>query len=205
MDLFARTDNALRNLLPKDGVVEYYGPILSQAEADHYLARLRGDISWRHDEAVVFGKRITTKRQVAWYADEAFSYTYSNTTKTALIWSAMLLELKRHAETACGETFNSCLLNLYGDGSEGMAWHSDAEKDLVKNGAIGSMSFGAVRKFALKHKETKETVSQILDHGSLLVMKGTTQTNWLHSVPKTKKVMSPRINLTFRKIRQPSA
>lgn len=203
MDLFSQTGDTLRNLLPEGGVVEYHGPILSQAEFGRYLERLQSDIAWRHDEAVIFGKRITTKRQVAWYADKAFSYTYSNTTKTALIWSSMLLELKHFSEAACGETFNSCLLNLYSDGSEGMAWHSDAEKDLVKDGAIGSMSFGAERKFAFKHKETKETVSQILEHGSLLMMKGATQTHWLHSVPKTKKVMSPRINLTFRKIRQP--
>ena len=205
MDLFGQTGDTLRNLLPVDGIVEYHGPILSQAEADHFFERLLSDIAWRHDEAIIFGKRITTKRQVAWYADQPFSYTYSNTTKTAFMWSPMLLELKHFAETACGETFNSCLLNLYSNGSEGMAWHSDAEKDLVKDGTIGSMSFGAERKFALKHKETKATVSQILEHGSLLAMKGTTQTHWLHSVPKTKKVMSPRINLTFRKIRQPSA
>lgn len=204
MDLFARGGGTLRNLLPEDGIVEYHGPILSQAEADRYLEQLQSDIAWRHDEAVIFGKRITTKRQVSWYADEAFSYTYSHTTKTALIWSQLLLELKHLAETACGETFNSCLLNLYSDGSEGMGWHSDAEKDLVKDGTIGSMSFGAERKFALKHKETRETVSQMLEHGSLLTMKGKTQTHWLHSVPKSKKVMSPRINLTFRKIHQPS-
>lgn len=114
----------------------------------------------------------------------------------------MLRDLKNIVETACGETFNSCLLNLYSDGSEGMAWHSDAEKDLVKYGTIGSMSFGAERKFSFKHKQTKATVSLILEHGSLLTMKDMTQTHWLHSVPKTKKVMSPRINLTFRQIRR---
>lgn len=204
-DLFAETGEDLRNLLPEDGIVEYYGPIVSLAGADRYLGLLLSDIAWRHDEAVIFGKRITTKRQVAWYADDAYSYTYSKISKTALTWSPMLLELKKLVETACGETFNSCLLNLYRDGSEGMAWHSDAEKDLIKNGTIGSLSFGAERKFAFKHKQTKATVSQILEHGSLLTMKGTTQTHWLHSVPKTKKVMSLRINLTFRKIRPPSA
>ncbi|WP_368185912.1 alpha-ketoglutarate-dependent dioxygenase AlkB [Aestuariibius sp. HNIBRBA575] len=200
-DLFTQPEDGLRNLLPVDGVVEYHGPILGPAEADHYLDHLLRDIDWRHDEAVIFGKRITTKRQVAWYADDAFSYTYSQTTKTALAWSPLLLDLKSIVETACRETFNSCLLNLYRDGSEGMAWHSDAEKDLVKHGTIGSMSFGAERKFALKHKQTKVTVSQMLEHGSLLTMKGTTQSHWLHSVPKTKKVLSPRVNLTFRKIR----
>ncbi len=205
MDLFSQTGDALPNLLPCDGIVEYHGPILGLAEADTYLERLRRDIAWRHDEAVIFGKRIITKRQVAWYADDAFSYTYSKTTKTALKWPALLLDLKHLVETACGETFNSCLLNLYSDGSEGMSWHSDAERELVKNGTIGSMSFGAERKFALKHKVTKTTVAQRLEHGSLLTMKGETQTHWLHSIPKTKQVNSARINLTFRQIRPPVA
>ena len=103
-------------------------------------------------------------------------------------------------EKETGETFNSCLLNLYHSGDEGMAWHSDGEKDLKKNGAIGSLSFGAERKFSFKHKETKETVSIQLEHGSLLVMKGATQTNWLHRLPPTKRINQPRINLTFRTI-----
>ena len=104
------------------------------------------------------------------------------------------------AECKSDESYNSCLLNLYHDGSEGMAWHSDAEKDLKKNGAIGSLSFGAVRKFAFKHKVTKEKFYINLDAGSLLVMKGETQTNWLHRLPPTTKVYTPRINLTFRTI-----
>jgi len=92
------------------------------------------------------------------------------------------------------------LANLYHDGSEGMAWHSDGEKDLKKDGAIASLSFGAERKFAFKHKQSKETVSMVLEHGSLLVMKDTTQTNWLHRLPPTKRINKPRINLTFRTI-----
>lgn len=103
-------------------------------------------------------------------------------------------------EKESGETYNSCLLNLYHDGNEGMAWHSDAEKDLKQNGAIGSLSFGAERKFSFKHKKTHEIVSKILQHGSLLVMKDSTQSNWLHRLPPTKITCMPRINLTFRTI-----
>jgi alkylated DNA repair dioxygenase AlkB len=103
-------------------------------------------------------------------------------------------------EAKTGETFNSCLLNLYHSGEEGMAWHSDGEKDLKKNGAIASLSFGAERRFLFKHKETKQNVSVQLEKGSLLVMKGSTQTHWLHRLPPTKKVKTPRINLTFRTI-----
>jgi len=201
MDLFHQAGRALPNLLPRDGTVEYYGAIFGQAEAEVYLNRLLNEIAWRNDEAIIFGKRIVTKRKVAWYAEQKFSYTYSKTTKTALPWTPFLLELKQRVENLSGEVFNSCLLNLYSSGAEGMAWHSDAEKDLVKDGAIGSMSFGAERKFSFRHKGTKATVSQMLESGSLLVMKGTTQTHWLHSLPKTQRITAPRVNLTFRKIR----
>ena len=129
-----------------------------------------------------------------------FEYTYSNTTKQALPWTPELLELKTIIEKETGETFNSCLLNLYHDGSEGMAWHSDGEKDLRKNGAIASVSFGAQRRFAFKHKETKEVINVFLEHGSLLVMKDETQTHWLHRLPPTKLATKPRVNLTFRTI-----
>jgi len=200
MDLFNSESDSNQNLLPKDGTVNYYGKLLSFQEANHYFETLLNSIEWKNDEAIIFGKKIITKRKVAWYGDKPFSYTYSNTTKSALPWTKELLELKALIEEKTGETFNSCLLNLYHNGDEGMAWHSDAEKDLKKNGAIGSLSFGAERKFAFKHKETKETISMILEHGSLLVMKDETQTNWVHRLPPTKMVSKPRVNLTFRTI-----
>ena len=199
MDLFDGLD-ASHNLLPKDGVVNYFGKLLPGKEANYYFDYLMKAIAWKNDQALIYGKLILTKRKVAWYGDKEFEYTYSNTTKRALSWSAELLELKAIVEERTGEKFNSCLLNLYHDGEEGMAWHSDAEKDLKKNGAIGSLSFGAERKFAFKHKESKEIVSLILEHGSLLVMKDTTQSHWLHRLPPTKLITEPRINLTFRTI-----
>lgn len=188
------------NLLPHNGTVIYYGKIMPIQQADHYLEALLNNIEWKQDEAVIFGRHILTKRKVAWYGDHEFEYTYSNITKQALSWTKELLELKAIAEQQTGETYNSCLLNLYHSGDEGMAWHSDGEKDLKKNGAIGSMSFGAERKFSFKHKQSKETVSLLLEHGSMLVMKDDTQTNWLHRLPPTKKIISPRVNLTFRTI-----
>ncbi|PZX53387.1 alkylated DNA repair dioxygenase AlkB [Algoriphagus ratkowskyi] len=200
MDLFNKDLGDTINLLPKDGEVNYYGKIMPSAKALSYLDYLLNEIQWNNDVAIIFGKRIVTKRKVAWYAEEPFNYTYSNTTKIALLWTKELLELKKIVEDISGETFNSCLLNLYHNGTEGMAWHSDAEKDLKKNGAIASMSFGAERKFAFKHKVSKVTISKILENGSLLVMKGTTQTHWLHRLPPTKVVSKPRVNLTFRTI-----
>lgn len=200
MDLFNLGIDSERNLLPKDGTVNYYGTIFTVAEANRYYEILLKSIAWKNDEAVIFGKKIITKRKVAWYGDTEFEYTYSKVTKKATVWTPELLEIKKKVEEHCGETFNSCLLNLYHSGDEGMAWHSDAEKDLKKNGAIASVSFGAERKFAFKHKETKETLSLNLKPGSLLIMKGNTQTHWLHRLPPTKKVHSPRVNLTFRTI-----
>ena len=200
MELFNNEPGRLKNLLPKDGMVNYYGSVIATAEANGYYQYLLEDIEWKNDQAVIFGKLIITKRKAAWYGDRDFEYTYSNTTKRALPWTPELLELKSIIEKESGETFNSCLLNLYHSGDEGMAWHSDGEKDLKKNGAIGSVSFGAVRKFAFKHKQTNEIISVILEHGSLLVMKGTTQSHWLHRLPPTKKITWPRINLTFRTI-----
>jgi alkylated DNA repair dioxygenase AlkB len=200
--LFPELIEPSKNLLPKGGIVNYYGKIVDEKEAVFFYKKLLNDIEWKNDEAVIFGKKIITKRKVAWYGEMPFEYTYSNVTKQALPWTDELLSLKKKIEEKTGETFNSCLLNLYHNGSEGMAWHSDGEKDLKKNGAIASMSFGAERKFAFKHKVSKEVVDIFLENGSLLIMAGTCQTHWLHRLPPTKKVNSPRINLTFRTIEE---
>ena len=200
MDLFNNGPDSSENLLPKEGIVNYYGKLFSIQEADKYFEKLLATIEWKNDQAFIYGKHIITKRKVAWYGDTDFEYTYSKATKRALPWTKELIELKSIIEEKIAEKFNSCLLNLYHTGEEGMAWHSDAEKELKKDGAIGSMSFGAERKFVFKHKETKEVIPVLLEHGSLLIMKGTTQTNWLHRLPPTKLITKPRINLTFRSI-----
>lgn len=199
-DLFGSLYNAAVNLLPRDGEVHYFGKLMTPKQANDYYAELMSNIAWENDQAIIFGKRIITKRKVAWYGDQPFQYTYSKITKQALYWTPALKQLKEMAEKESGESYNSCLLNLYHTGEEGMAWHSDGEKDLKKDGAIASLSFGAERKFAFKHKQSAELVNVFLEHGSLLVMKGETQTHWLHRLPPTKKVLNPRINLTFRTI-----
>jgi alkylated DNA repair dioxygenase AlkB len=204
MDLFssetALNPNEPFNLLPRDGVVNYYGRVMHAAAALTYFDLLLHTIAWKNDEANFFGKHIITKRKAAWYGDAGYLYTYSNTTKQALPWTPELLELKQMAEEKTGLKFNSCLLNLYHTGLEGMAWHSDDEKSLGKDTAIASFSFGAERKFSFKHKQSKQALSLILENGSLLVMKGATQTHWLHRLPPTRTITRPRINLTFRTI-----
>ncbi|MDX2286486.1 MAG: alpha-ketoglutarate-dependent dioxygenase AlkB [Bacteroidia bacterium] len=187
-------------LLPGDGEARYFGPLLGEAEARRYFTALMEEIEWRHDEVVLFGRRIVTRRKVAWHGDRPFAYTYSRTTKAALPWTPSLHELKTLAERATGAAYNSCLLNLYHDGSEGMAWHSDGEKTLVPGGSIASFSLGAARRFSFRHRSTKETRSVLLEPGSLLEMRGATQTHWVHSLPPSAKVRDARINLTFRQM-----
>jgi alkylated DNA repair dioxygenase AlkB len=189
-----------QNLLPHDGNVLYNRSLFSPEVAERLFSGLLVNIEWRNDEVVLFGKRIITRRKVAWYGDRDYAYTYSKTTKRALPWTSELHEIKVAVESSSGHTYNSCLLNLYHSGDEGMAWHSDDEKELLADGAIASVSFGADRKFVFRHKVTNEQVAVLLEHGSLLMMLGQTQKHWVHRLPTTKRVTEPRINLTFRTI-----
>ena len=198
MDLFS--SEKIKNVLPFDGITNYHGIILDQDQCAFFYQKLIDTIQFKNDEAIIFGKKIITKRKVAWYGSAAFSYTYSKITKTAILFTKELLALKAIVEKESGETYNSCLLNLYHSGEEGMGYHSDGEKMLMKNGAIASLSLGVARKFSFKHRENKQRIDLILENGSLLVMKEATQTNWLHRLPPTKKVNVPRINLTFRTV-----
>lgn len=198
MDLFNILYDGEYNLLPKDGEVNYYGAVMKIHDANTYYKSLLNTIMWRNDEAVLFGKRIVTKRKVAWYGDKAFEYKYSNVKKNALNWTHELLLIKDRVEKLTSESFNSCLLNLYHDGSEGMSWHSDNESTLQNNATIASLSLGANRRFCFKHKKTNEKTEIILNNGSIILMKGEVQSNWLHQLPKMLKIKHPRINLTFR-------
>lgn len=204
MDLFENSPElenfSGRNLLPFDGTAIYHGRVFPHEEEQAYLSRLLDTIPWKRDEVVMFGRRIITARKVAWFGDSGFSYTYSGSTKQASAWTPDLLQIKQRVEALSGLDFNSCLLNLYHNGGEGMSWHSDDEKTLGENPSIASVSFGAARKFSFKHRRTLQTVSLILESGSLLVMKDQTQANWLHCVPKSKRIMAPRVNLTFRRM-----
>ncbi|WP_416190147.1 alpha-ketoglutarate-dependent dioxygenase AlkB family protein [Neisseria sp. CCUG17229] len=200
-DLF-QTSSPADNLLPYDGIVNDFGVILKPQEADNLFEDLLHNIPWQHDEAIIYGKHITTARQVAWYGDHTFGYTYSGIRRTALPWHPTLLSLKytieEHLQAISPTVFNSCLLNLYSDGLEGMGWHSDDEKELGNESIIASLSLGATRKFAFKHKHTAEKRELMLQHGQLIVMRDQTQQHWRHAVMKSTKIIAPRINLTFR-------
>lgn len=190
------------NLLPKDGGATYFPGIFNPERCAALFDALNKTIDWKEDQLVMFGRLIITKRKVAWIGDAGCSYTYSGVQKFPQAWTTELLEIKHQVETLANVRFNSCLLNLYHDGNEGMGWHSDDEKELDPLAPIASVSFGGVRKFAFKHRQDKTNISLFLENGSVLLMQSPTQEFWQHSLTKTKRTVGPRINLTFRAIRE---
>lgn len=198
------TSNESITIFSKDGEVTYFKEFYSASRSQQLFEELLNGLSWQCDELLMFGKRITTTRKVAWVADQGLSYTYSGIKKNPQAWSTSLLEIKRDLESFCGHQFNSCLLNLYHGGAEGMSWHSDDEKELDPNAPIASLSFGGKRKFSFRHKKDNDQFSIHLEDGSLLLMQPPTQRFWQHALLKTKVPIAPRINLTFRKIKHAS-
>lgn len=189
-----------QNLLPENGIVHYLPKVFDEISSANLMNILLESLAWEADQLIMFGKRITTRRKVAWVGDPNCSYTYSGVTKNPQTWTTELLEIKTKVEKISQTEFNSCLLNLYLDGNDGMGWHSDNEKELDPQAPIASLSLGAKRKFAFRHKVDGRTVSLFLENGSALIMHTPTQEYWNHSLLKTKTVTDPRINLTFRKI-----
>ena len=200
LELFAPEQND--NLLPYDGVVKNYGLILNDEQSQKYLHYFLKHLAWQHDEVFILRQHHQTERKVAWYGDENYQYRYSGMTKQAHAWNAGLFRLKQHIEQLVGHPFNTCLANLYDNGSQGMGWHSDDEPALVTERGletvVASLSFGATRKFSFKHKTKAEKVDLLLQSGQLIVMRGQTQTYWKHTLAKSTKILEPRINLTFR-------
>ena len=182
--------------------VEYIENFFDFDQSQLYMKHLTNDIKWKREKIRMWGREIVTKKRIAWYADEGKSYTYSGSTFHPDQWNELLLEIKKHVEQYIKFQFNSVLLNEYPNGKVGMGWHSDDERELGIDPIIASLSFGANRDFIFKHKTDKrfENIKIHLKSGSLLLMLGSTQHHWKHSLPKRLKVREPRINLTFRKI-----
>ena len=189
-----------KNLLPRDGEVYLYETCFDTEESNDLLDRLSREINWHHDEITIFGKKYITARKVAWYAENEIPYQYSGQIKTPFPYTPTLIKIKNQVEKITGNTYNACLLNFYHSGNEGMGWHSDNERSIVPQSSIASLSLGAQRRFDFKHRLTQEKISLILNAGSLVNMRGTTQEFWLHALPKSKKIVEPRINLTFRRM-----
>ncbi|MBE9241198.1 alpha-ketoglutarate-dependent dioxygenase AlkB family protein [Synechocystis salina] len=190
-------------IIVPDGHLQLYRSIFSDAQVSSYYNQLKKEIRWQQDSITLFGKSQPLPRLTAWYGDPERSYTYSGIAMEPTPWTPLLQTIKAKAETLAKVTFNSVLLNFYRTGEDGVSWHADDEPELKKGHPIASVSFGATRRFLLKHKtdSTIDKVELMLTSGSVLLMLDTTQEYWLHQIPKTKKFVNPRINLTFRFIK----
>lgn len=189
------------NLLPFDGTVYLLPNAFSLEESDEHLTVLQYDIAWKQEPIKIFGKEVLQPRLTAWYGDEDKMYTYSGITMKPLPWTNTLLQIKEKVEQIAAYKFNSVLLNFYRDGQDSMGWHRDNEKELGGDPVIASVSFGVARKFQFRYyKDYKRVISFELEHGSLLLMSGSTQNHWQHRLPKSSNVPGPRVNLTFRNI-----
>ena len=197
MDLFD-TPGALQLIPIDDGELALLAQLpLSLSNADVF-ERLLIETPWREESVVVYGKRHLQPRLTAWYGDA--SYTYSGLRLEPLAWTALLLEIRAAVEAACGQRFNSVLLNRYRNERDSMGMHSDDEPELGTDPVIASLSYGATRSFILRHKRDKRTVRLPLEDGSLLLMSGQLQRNWLHGINKSTRSLGERLNLTFRYI-----
>ncbi len=184
----------------QDAKVWYRDHFIVPIEADQLFDELRQTLQWRQDHIKMYGKAVKIPRLQAWYGDKSSTYQYSGLTLQPLPWTACLLNLKARCEAACNTPFNSVLANYYRDGQDSMGMHADDEPELGDNPVIASLTFGAVRDFDFKHRQTHQKMTIKLHHGSLLVMSGTTQKYWHHGIAKRASALGGRINLTFRNI-----
>lgn len=194
MSLFG--DSAPVELLPYDGRLTYWDWALGDLSAPDVMKRLLDETDWEQRSIVLFGREVPQPRLNSWYGD--ITYTYSGITMTPRPWTPVLIDLRRRCEDLTGARFNSVLINLYRNGDDSMGWHADDERELGAEPAIASLSLGAVRRFRMRHRETREIVEVDPGSGSLIFMSGLSQACWMHEVPKSKKVVDARINLTFR-------
>lgn len=185
-----------------DATISYYPNFFEAAEADKIFKELLETTPWQQDNITVFGKTHPQPRLTALFGNDGKPYSYSNITMQPHPWNSLLQKIKEQTEAVCDIHFTTVLLNLYRDGKDSNGWHADNEKELGRNPVIASISFGAVRAFHLRYNLDKNQKQKIiLEHGSLLLMEGTTQQYWKHQIPKTAKPINPRINLTFRVIK----
>ncbi|WP_299069413.1 alpha-ketoglutarate-dependent dioxygenase AlkB [uncultured Psychrobacter sp.] len=206
MDLF--TPHPTDNLLPCDGKVNDFGVVIK--DSDTLYQTLLHELPWQTDIVTLFGKTHITKRQIVWMGDNGLSYQYSGYMRQAVPWIESVFHVKQLVEQQLASIginidFNSCLLNYYPSGSEGMGYHADDEKELGSQPIIAALSLGATRKFVFKHKKNRHEnkpvkVELYLESGQLIVMHGETQSHWKHTITKTKTVSEGRISLTFRRM-----
>lgn len=200
IDLFSSKTAQTGNLLPYDGSVVYSPAVFSPQKSMGLLSSILSEQNLVRDEVIVFGKKHIMNRLTVLVGDKNFEYGYSKIKRVAEPWGLALSEVKSLVEAYLQTKFNCCLVNYYPSGEDGMGWHSDDERELGENPAIASVSLGCERKFSFKHKTKKAKIDLLLQNGSVLFMSGCTQHYWKHALPKSKKILKPRMNLTFRTI-----
>jgi len=201
LDMFSPLPNFNKTIKINNGEYIYIPDFYDTKTANSCFLSLLKTIKWEQQSMNIYGKTIPFPRLTTWYGDSDKPYTFSGITLQPHPWTKELLEIKKKIEPKAGVLFNSVLLNRYRNGSDSISWHTDAEKELGNNPVIASVNFGEERTFQLKHKITNERINIALKHGSLLIMKGELQHFWKHQIPKTKKKINERINLTFRLIK----
>lgn len=197
MSLFG---NENQELLPYDIGATYMPWVLGNRDSGAIFQQLLTETPWLQQKITLFGKTHNEPRQVSWHGDPGASYSYSGITMVINPWTVLLQQLREICEEEAACTFNSVLVNLYRNGQDKNGWHSDNEPELGSEPVIASLSLGASRRFKFRHRETKDAVEKELVNGSLVIMRGLSQKNWEHEVPRQAKVTEPRINLTFRTI-----
>jgi alkylated DNA repair dioxygenase AlkB len=185
----------------ENGEIIFHSHLFNKVEADNFLNYLKSKIIWKQESMNMYGRKVDFPRLTSWYGDNDKPYSFSGITLQPNAWTNEILEIKEKIEKLTTVNFNSVLLNMYRNGNDSISWHTDAEKELGENPIIASVNFGATRTFQLRHIKTKEKIEIALTHGSVLLMQGELQHFWQHRVPKTSKLVSERVNLTFRVIR----
>jgi len=201
-ELFSETNNTqevIKNLLPKDGIVEVHHSFFSLTESDAFFEKLLNTIEWHQDSMKFYGKEVNLPRLTAWYGEKMKKYSYSGINMKVHEWTPELLFIKNRIEQHSGLQFTSVLLNLYRSGNDSVSWHRDNENVLRVNPVIASVSFGGTRMFKFRHVDDHKLLRSVeLTNGTFVLMKGETQHRWEHTIPKTLKEVTPRISLTFR-------
>lgn len=185
---------------PPAGWARFWANYLSADKAERAFNELAKTLQWEQHAIRIFGRLVNQPRLTAFYGEQGVSYRYSGLQFSAIGWDGLIHELACEVSELTQHSFNSVLCNYYRDGQDSMGWHADNEPELGTNPVIASVSLGACRRFDFKPKEgvvgTKQSIW--LGSGSCLLMGGDLQHNWLHQIPKTKRINEPRINLTFR-------
>ncbi len=199
--MLVKDQSHTENLLRQDGEAKLWPAFFTRTESDLYFQNLLTEISWKQEPIKIFGKSVLQPRLTALYGDLDKPYRYSGMTMHPQVWTKTLMVIKSRIEAVTSIQFTTALLNQYRDGQDSMGWHRDNEKELGQNPTIASVSFGSTRRFLFRHYCQADLKTEVeLMHGSLLIMSGTCQHFWQHSIPKTKAALGPRINLTFRVI-----